>query len=939
MKSQVVVVPVSIILAVLALPAPASAQDLRVVVLPKLTVEGAAGDSAALEATAIAAMQKKGLRVVELTAALAAQKAVFSDTVLAGKVPAELSVLNADALCSVQLACSKAADSILDSEIKAYYCVLSQKVVRVDSGDVAFGDTQDFTTHGLNGLQALQALLKGRLPGALDDKAQKWLAAWKGESGWEADLFVSRLKDRAAAEKLQGLLAKVPGVTGARMVVYKDEYAKFMLSGKGGENLKKLASALEASPDLTLKVTFASERVVHAEFSFDRAYTRSVAAYFAPPTLADGKSPARVIADRGEEILRSYLGNLGYLDVRSVEKAAAQDLKGAGRTRKVADLKKGGVPLLLIASFARAKDEWLSTLDLVASSDGKAVATAVGKAKDPVGAVEKSVRELDAAYRAAMTKKDTLARIGLGAGAAEVAAARGLVIESFEAAQVFPARLPVYRDKGVGTLTLRNAGRQKITDAEVRFLLKDAVVSSAKIADIAPGKNATVPVTLREIPKGSETGTQYVQLAAAVTYRAGETYGKSDAYAPLIVHQTQTIDWSEPRSVASFIDSANPAVRTVATKALALAKPAGAAHKKIAQAEAIFDSLWHKPLQYVADPVTTNFGNSIDSVQSPVQTMGHGAGDCDDLTVLLASLFESVGLATAVLVTPGHVLLGVESGALAGGHLALGLPKPAFVKVDGALFIPVEATAIGSGFTEAWKKGVEVIGRDKAKLAAFRTRAAWRQFPPLPQEGKGGSIEPDAAAVVGAESAIKAVAAHVKGDVPAWAKTLAAQILAGTESKLDRAAVKTQALAGPLVGWLGGDRASGLNESAALCAKGRAEACYNLNAMLAMETDRGDDVTAAAAAAETALESLPETVAEMLLDHGGVGLGDEASKDAEAKKKMKEALEKARQLIKKRMQNKKPREIKIAPVGGRKGKPAVGLDAAAVMFFWEPVDE
>ncbi|MBI5527941.1 MAG: hypothetical protein HY897_16545, partial [Deltaproteobacteria bacterium] len=213
---------------------PAHAQDLRVVVLPKLTVEGAPGDSAALEATAVAAMQKKGLRVVELSAALSGQKAAFSDTVFAGKVPAELSVLNADALCSVQLACSKSADSILDSEIKAYYCVLALKVVRVDSGDVAFGDTHDFTTHGLNGLQALQALLKGRLPAALDEKAQKWLAAWQGESGWEADLFVAKLRDRAAAEKMSEALSKFPGVTGARMLMFKDEYAKFALSGKGG---------------------------------------------------------------------------------------------------------------------------------------------------------------------------------------------------------------------------------------------------------------------------------------------------------------------------------------------------------------------------------------------------------------------------------------------------------------------------------------------------------------------------------------------------------------------------------------------------------------------------------------------------------------------------------------------------------------------------------
>ncbi|MBI5529490.1 MAG: hypothetical protein HY897_24460, partial [Deltaproteobacteria bacterium] len=752
-------------------------------------------------------------------------------------------------------------------------------------------------------------------------------------------LFVAKLRDRAAAEKMSEALSKFPGVTGARMLMFKDEYAKFALSGKGGENLKRLAGALESSRAVNLKVAYATERVIHAEFNFDRAFTRSTAVYFVPPPGAGRKTTAGMMAERGPEVIKSYLGNIGCLDVTSVEKIGEKDLKGAGRTRKAADLKKAGTPLMLIASLSQAKGEWLSTLEIVASSDGKPVATAIGTAKDPIGAVEKSALKLDAAYRAALSKKETLARLGLSAGAAEVAAARGLVVESFEAAQVFPARLPVYREKGIGNLTIRNTGRQKVTDAEVRFLLKDAVVSSVKVAEIAPGKAAAVPVTLSELPKGSESGTQYLQLAAAVTYRTGETYGKTDAFAPLIVHQRETIDWSEPLSVASFIDASNPTVRAVATKALSLAKPAGAAHKKIAQAGAIFDALWHKPLQYVADSVATNFGNSIDSVQSPAQTMARGAGDCDDLTVLLASLFESVGLATAIIITPSHVLLGVESGALSGGHLPLGLPKAAFVNVDGALFIPLEATAIGSGFAEAWKKGVEVAGREKGKAAAFRTRAAWRQYPPLPEGGAGGTMEPDAAAVSGADSALKALAAHVKGDVPAWSKALASQLPGGSAPGIERASVKGQPLAAPLVAWLAGERAAGINESAGLCAKGRAEACYNLNAMLALEPDRGDDVAAAAAVAETALESLPASVADMLLDHGGTGLGDEASREAEAKKKMKEALEKAKDLIKKKQQNKKPREIKIAPVGGRKGKPAVGLDAAALMFFWAAAND
>jgi hypothetical protein len=928
-----------LLLVLVCMPIAASAQDLRAVVLPKLTVEGQAGDAAALEAAVTVALQKRGLRIVDLPAALSAQKAAFSDSVLAGKIPQELSVLNADAILSAQLNCSKSADSILNSEIKAYYCVLTQKVVRVDSGDVAFSDSQDWTAHGLNGLQALQGLMKGRLPAVLDERAGKWLGAWKGEGGWHVDLLVAKLSDRDAAEKLATALARVPGVTGARLVVTSPSYAKFTLSGAGSADLQGLPKALESTAGMSLKVTYATERVIHAEFSFEKAYARSVAVYFTPPATTTPKSPGRIVAERGPEIIKAYLGNLGYLQVERVEAVAGQALTGAAaRSRKAAELKKEGVPLLLAVSFGQGKGEWISTFDLIASADGATVATALGRAVDPLTAVEKAAHQLDAAYRLALANKQMLSRVGLAPGAAGAAAERGLVVESFSAGQVFPTRLPTYREKGIGTLTLKNVGKGQATDGEVRFSIRGAVVSTARLAGLGPGAVAEVPIALNELPKGTVAGTQYMQIEAAVTYRVGETYRKTDAYAPLIVHQDQTIDWTEPRSVAAFIDATNPAVRALASKAVIAAKPSGAVLKKVALAEAVYGALWHAPLQYVTDPVTTNFGSSIDSVQHPAQTLARAAGDCDDLTVLLASLYESVGLATAIIITPSHVLLGVESGMLVGGHLALGLPKAAFIEVDGAQFIPVEATAVGSGFADAWVKGAEVVAQAGGKPIAFRTREAWTKNPPFSRSGAEGSLQPELTRVTGADAAFKVVGGRFKGPVPAWSKALAEQIAGAGIVSIEPGAIKGEPLAAPIVAWLRGDRAKGINETVARCKAESPEACYNLEAMLLLETDRAG-IDAASAEVDAAAAWLPEPVRAMLVDRGGMGLGDESTAEAKAKKKMDEAVKKAQVLLKKKELHKKMREIKIAPVGGRKGAPAVGPDAAAMMFFWAKVND
>ncbi|HQJ59576.1 MAG TPA: hypothetical protein PKV35_01160, partial [bacterium] len=76
------------------------AVDLRIVLLPKMTVDGKEYDSASIETEMASILTGKNMRIVELSTALKAQKAALSDLVAEGKVPTELSVLNADALVS-----------------------------------------------------------------------------------------------------------------------------------------------------------------------------------------------------------------------------------------------------------------------------------------------------------------------------------------------------------------------------------------------------------------------------------------------------------------------------------------------------------------------------------------------------------------------------------------------------------------------------------------------------------------------------------------------------------------------------------------------------------------------------------------------------------------------------------------------------------------------
>lgn len=118
-----------------------------------------------------------------------------------------------------------------------------------------------------------------------------------------------------------------------------------------------------------------------------------------------------------------------------------------------------------------------------------------------------------------------------------------------------------------------------------------------------------------------------------------------------------------------------------------------------------------KNLQYVADP------NAItDRVQYPGETIKLKGGDCDDLSVLFSSLFESIGIETAFVDYKSengvsHVNLLFNTGLTPEfTGLITENDKKYYIRKDTKgtefVWIPLETTVL-SGFDEAWAKGAE----------------------------------------------------------------------------------------------------------------------------------------------------------------------------------------------------------------------------------------
>ena len=922
-----------IMLAIMLATFGVSASDLRLVILPKTTVDGKSYDAASVETEVIKRYTQKDMRIIELSTALKAQAAALSDLVSKGKVPKELSVLNADALVSVQLACDKNSNSIMGSKIKSWFCVFNTKIIRVDSGDVIFADSKNYTATGLNALQAMNTVVKKKVGKHADAAVELWAKSWSNEGKWSLDLIITGIDRKNRLNQINTVLKSIAGVKSSKIVMFKKDLSKIAISGEGASNFDTLRDALDTSEKLSLQVNYDAGRVIHAQFDFGQAFSRSVYAYITPPENATDKTIAKLIASKGTDLLQSYLMNLDYLQI---EKSSILKGKRQAAAKEAAANK---VPLVVFAQVVQKGKEWMSILELISTDNMKKIAIVKGTAGDPFEAMDLAVRNLDKKYRIALTKPGFRKSMNYGKDVASAMSSMKLSVEKFEVGQIFPSLVPYYRKKGIGSISIKNISANTLKNVEIAYKINGKVVGTIKVADIESKKIAQADVKLDTIP---DSKSEYSQLEANITFTVGDSYGKKDAFAPLVIHAKNAIDWSNPRTIASFVDPANKAVRDLATKALKNKAISELLTKKLGNAALIYSALWNKPLKYMSDPVSTSFDANVDTVQFPAETLERSAGDCDDLTVLLASLYESVGLATVIVTTPGHVFLGVESGALAGGNVIFNLPKALFIEVDGALFIPVEATAIGSSFAQSWLKAADVVKKAGGAINAFRTRDAWKVFPVTTVNAGKVSLKyskPDAGKM---KLILSEVRNGSKDKAPAWASEIFTGVTSSKAPKVEIKKLGKDAVAKSVILWMQGQRESAITESANLCSNGVVESCYNMTVMSMYDAlERSDMQTIDANMNKNnygeAVSMLPGNVIAMLSDNGGLGMGDEASKESETKKKISEILRQARAKTgKKGTVKNSSKSIRTSHVGGRKASDKTKSDASATaeMFFW-----
>ena len=150
-------------------------------------------------------------------------------------------------------------------------------------------------------------------------------------------------------------------------------------------------------------------------------------------------------------------------------------------------------------------------------------------------------------------------------------------------------------------------------------------------------------------------------------------------------------------------------------------------------------------VSYVVDPKTpyaeyVKKKHAIDFLQFPRQTLVYKAGDCDDLSILYAALFESVSVDTAFVTVPGHIYIAFALDADP-ADLPRDYSRPEdFVVREGRVWIPLEVTEVGGDFLLAWETGAREWRRyaELDKASFYPMADAWKVFEPV---GLPGSSE------------------------------------------------------------------------------------------------------------------------------------------------------------------------------------------------------
>lgn len=315
-------------------------------------------------------------------------------------------------------------------------------------------------------------------------------------------------------------------------------------------------------------------------------------------------------------------------------------------------------------------------------------------------------------------------------------------IEKVSLQPMFSAAYKYYVGQPVGDVTIQNNDEEPFRNVKISLSVAkySDFPTETMVKGLLPGQRLTVPVTLTLNDKVLElTENTPVQADVRVSYFQDNAEKSVSQNAPITLYSRNSISWTDTARLSSFItprDTPIAEFTRAGIHAFMTDLKGSTIGKPLAKAILFYEAVSALGITYVPDPNTpftmvSGKPEMLDYVQFPRETLRRKTGDCDDTTALMASLLESVGVHTALVSVPGHILLMANTEE--SDPQALGLPEERFVNYKGSYWVPIETTMYGKSFMAAWQAGIATVRGALAKNEAdfLQVDEAARQYPPV----------------------------------------------------------------------------------------------------------------------------------------------------------------------------------------------------------------
>ncbi|MDC7226756.1 MAG: hypothetical protein PQJ61_08320 [Spirochaetales bacterium] len=317
-------------------------------------------------------------------------------------------------------------------------------------------------------------------------------------------------------------------------------------------------------------------------------------------------------------------------------------------------------------------------------------------------------------------------------------------IINMEHEPIFPVFYSYYESNPIGTVTLRNGENSSISNVDIYFnvgeymeqpMLCESLDSLGRKEEAVVDLNAIFTSRILNLTESSKVSAEvrvdYTYLGERFSFNHPQT---------LRVLDRNSMTWDDDRKAASFVTPRDPTVLIFSKNTAGLIRDMGEnpLNLNFRIAMGLFETLRLYGMNYVIDPKSAYAEASdneyfLDYLQFPSQSLVYRAGDCDDLSILMSALLESVGIETAFITVPGHIFMAFSLGLSEIEAKRDFTNTEDFIFVDDTAWVPVEITLVQQGFLKAVSTGAKQW-RDAVRLEVegfFPIHKAWEEYQPV----------------------------------------------------------------------------------------------------------------------------------------------------------------------------------------------------------------